>query len=1036
MAYSTKLLLSELPFRTLNNFELECIFQSDRTEIISRFDNNVLLKYLKNHSTTDFGYLEEIKCRYFTEEEFNVETRKFGNNLSTFHLNIRKLGLHGNELLAFLSILNLEFDIIILTEVGKNSEKFIESLFSCKGYTPFYDLPLENNYGGVALFVKTDLNPVKMSDFKMKKTCNCDDCSFENVWIECTKNDLKSIVSGIYRHPGGNVSHFNVDMDNCLSRSRNYKNAIWGGDVNIDILQQEPGSVDYCTTLASYNMLPYITRPTRITNHSATLIDHLFVRLEKTDRSVCSGNFFCCISDHLPNFVVIETGKPDYSKITRPKVRLFSEKNMLKFAGMNYDTDWITHFETYDDIDEVCDFYMYNLKRYFNDCFPLVKVSRKKAKDKPWITPGVKKCIIKKNKLLVDKLNNPSPQKLLRIEQYKKIVDELIVNVKLKYYQDVFNNKKNSVKLLWDEFGPILGKKGAKCKNSIVKLIVNKKTLTDSSDIANAMNKHFAEIGPKLASKIESGINFKDYLGDSSQHSFFLKAVDETDVLNELLKLNHRKSAGPDELSPKLIKMCSHSMYKPLTYLFNMSIATGKYPKCFKIAKIVPLYKADKHCNPSNYRPISLLNCFDKIFEKLINRQLKEYLKRNNLLYKYQYAFREGYSTDLALLEFNDYVKKEIDMGNFVLTLFIDLKKAFDTVNHLIMLSKLEHYGIRGHCNKFFASYLENRKQYVYCNNVNSSILDMLCGVPQGSVLGPTLFLIYVNDMINCIQHSKLQLFADDTITSVSGKNLNVLFEWLKLELKSLMMWFRANKLSLNFDKTFYSIFRSIKSTVPACYDSINVNGETIKRKRSAKYLGLTFDEVLSWRHHVEKLLSELSRYFYLFYNLRKVLPHKFKLQLFSSYVYSRVSYGLHCYGVARDCIVNPVKVICNKLLKILLLKDRRYPTNDLFKECKMLKFDDLKNVTACKFVHKSVYPDAETPVQVKNHFTLNSRVHDRDVRDKLKVRVPYVKRVFTESSIRWYGAYFWNSIDINIRKITNLNLFKKCLKKSLLDKY
>ena len=1037
MAISDKPLFHDvLPFQFVNNFEIECLFKDTRRDILDRLNNPVLLQYMKNRNCVNLNSLHEIDCSYYTEDEFNRRIKMYGENLSSFHLNIRKLGRHRNELTAFLSILDVKFDVIILTEVGRNSKAFIESTFHSQGYLPFHDLPISNDYGGVAIFIKSNLSPVEIPELKINKSCQCSNCNFENVWVEFTKNGMKSVVGGIYRHPGGNVSHFNESIDKSLKKSSKYDFALWGGDVNIDIIQQDADNIEYVTNLACHNYLPFVTRPTRITSHSATLIDHMFVKIKENDRKMFSGNMYCSITDHLPNFVVVDIGKSKYRKLPRPKTRIFSENNMLKFATMVYDTDWITQFESYDDIDDVCKFFMYNLKRYFNDCFPLVTVSRKKFKDKPWITPALKKCIVKKNRMCVNKMKNPSPENFLRCKEYGDIVDELVTKAKLMYYQDIFDNKKNSVKLLWDEFGPILGKKGVKGKNSIIKLIVNKKTITESSDIANAINRHFCEIGPKLASKIENGKSFKDYLGTSSEHSFFLKAVDESDVLEELLSLNHRKSAGPDELSPKLVKMCSYSLNEPLAFIFNRSIASGKYPKIFKMAKIIPLYKADKHCDPSNYRPISLLNCFDKVFEKLINRQLKDYLKRYDLLYEYQYAFREGYSTDLALMHFNDYVTKEIDKGNFILTLFVDLKKAFDTVNHLILLKKLEHYGIRGHCNMFFESYLSDRQQYVHCNNVNSSVSNMVCGVPQGSVLGPTLFLIYVNDMINCIKYSKLQLFADDTITSLSGKNLHVLFDLLKQDFKLMMLWFKANKLSLNFDKTFYSIFHSKKKIVSNVFDSMVIDGEIIERKKSAKYLGLTFDEVLSWRHHTEKLLSDLSKYFYLFYNLRKTIPYKFKLQLFNAYVYSRVSYGLHCYGAASHVVLNPIHVVCNKLLKLFLLKDRRFPTNQLYKSCNLLKVSDLTKFIASKIIHRSIYPNENTPVCLRNYFTLNVEVHDRDVRDKLIVRLPSVKSAFGQTCLHWYGAYFWNRISENIRNIYDIKLFKKELKSFILESY
>ena len=348
----------------------------------------------------------------------------------------------------------------------------------------------------------------------------------------------------------------------------------------------------------------------------------------------------------------------------------------------------------------------------------------------------------------------------------------------------------------------------------------------------------------------------------------------------------------------------------------------------------------------------------------------------------------------------------------------------------------MDYYGIRGHCNTFFKSYLSDRKQYVHCNNVDSSVENMTCGVPQGSVLGPTLFLIYINDMINCIRYSRLQLFADDTITSVSGKNLYTLFELLRHDIRLLKKWFSTNKLSLNVDKTFYTVFHSRKSVVPDVFNSITVEGMTIKRKKCAKYLGLTFDEVLSWRHHVEKLIEGLAKYFHFFYHLRKVIPYKFKLQLFHAYVFSKIMYGLHCYGAACSTVIEPVQIVCNKLLKILLIKERRFPTNVLYKECKMLKIPDLTNYLATKFVHRSIYPNVYTPQQLMYYFKLNIELHNRDLRDKLKIRLPIVKSALGGTCLHWYGSFYWNNLDIELRNISDLDMFKKLLKQHILSTY
>ena len=319
---------------------------------------------------------------------------------------------------------------------------------------------------------------------------------------------------------------------------------------------------------------------------------------------------------------------------------------------------------------------------------------------------------------------------------------------------------------------------------------------------------------------------------------------------------------------------------------------------------------------------------------------------------------------------------------------------------------------------------------------MTSKIDNIDCGVPQGSVLGPTLFLLYVNDMIECIVNSKLQLFADDTITSISGKNLIEMFELMKQDLSNLITWFSANKLSLHFDKTGYTIFHSYKKQIPSGFDTIDIDGEIIKRKKSVKYLGLTFDEVLSWTHHIELLIKRLGMYFSYFYQLRKVIPHKFKMQLFHAYVYSKVVYGLHCYGVARKKSIKLVQTVCNKLLKILQIKVRTYPTNKLFKENKILKLCDMKNFIATKFVHKSIYSNCNTPNQLKSYFILNTSVHEKDVRDKLQVRPPRFNRVFGTTSVQSYGGEFWNKIDLKIRSEPDLGLFKNKLKASVLETY
>ena len=249
------------------------------------------------------------------------------------------------------------------------------------------------------------------------------------------------------------------------------------------------------------------------------------------------------------------------------------------------------------------------------------------------------------------------------------------------------------------------------------------------------------------------------------------------------------------------MQLCPDIFAFNLTKIYNTSLETGEYPPAGKVAKDIALFKSGTRYDTNNYRPISLLSCFNTIFEKLICKRLTSVLEVNKILYCYQYGFRKLHSTTLALIEFTDAIRRFLDQGQHVISVFIDLRKAFDTVDHDILLYKLSRYGIRGHANNFFKSYLNNRKQFTYINGVKSSLRDFTCGVPQGSVLGPILFLIYVNDLQYSMPNACLRLFADDTALVVNNSNIDTLIVDVKHKLKIVHEWCTCNKLTINDTK-------------------------------------------------------------------------------------------------------------------------------------------------------------------------------------------------------------------------------------------
>ena len=322
--------------------------------------------------------------------------------------------------------------------------------------------------------------------------------------------------------------------------------------------------------------------------------------------------------------------------------------------------------------------------------------------------------------------------------------------------------------------------------------------------------------------------------------------------------LKNGKSSGPYSIPTKLLKILSSDIAIPLSVIVNESFAKGVFPDKLKVAKVITLHKESTD-NSSNYRPISLLSIFSKVIETLMHKTLYNFLDLCNILYPNQFGFREKHSTNHALISMTETIKSTIDNGRYGCGVFIDLQKAFDTVNHSILLKKLEHYGIRGTALKWFTSYLVDRQQYVSVNGHCSNYLNITCGVPQGSVLGPLLFLIYFNDLPNSTKVLTFDLFADDTNIYFESSDLILLRKTINKHLKRVKKWLDANKLALNLDKTNFVLFHSYqkKVTEPVI---LKFGRKKIQQENCVKFLGVLLDSALSWKYHLVALAKKLAR--------------------------------------------------------------------------------------------------------------------------------------------------------------------------------
>ena len=323
----------------------------------------------------------------------------------------------------------------------------------------------------------------------------------------------------------------------------------------------------------------------------------------------------------------------------------------------------------------------------------------------------------------------------------------------------------------------------------------------------------------------------------------------------------------------RFIKLSRNNISEALAEVINLSLAQGVVPDIIKISKVIPVYKGGESFDPVNYRPISILSSFSQIFEKLVQKQLISYVEKHEILTQCQFGFRKNHSTEQAIAEITDNFKKSIDNNLFTCGIFLDFAKAFDTVNHTILLGKLEKYGIRGIPLKWFTSYLTNRQQYVSIDNIQSSKQTVICGIPQGSSLGPLLFLIYINNIINSSQKLSFRLFADDTNILASSDDPTELESNMNMEFKNVKLWCDANKLSINLKKTHFMLIKSAQKRLSIPFHIAitdhDDNNYSLEQKDHVKYLGVMIDDKLNWKYHISFVCTRISRNTGVFYKLR-----------------------------------------------------------------------------------------------------------------------------------------------------------------------
>lgn len=962
--------------------------------------------------------------KYYSTYDFNnsvdINDNCTSTSFSALHCNIRSLGANCDKLMNMLNELHHGFSVIGLSEIKFTQDKEVLSNISVPGYN-FISQPSLSSAGGVGMYLKNNIKFVQRDDLSfISNLC-------ETLWIEIKNPKQKNILCAVmYRHPSTSIDLFTEHLNETLNKIEGEnKYCFLMGDFNINLLNYDSHSSTeiFFNSLTSSFFHPLISGPTRVTNHSATLIDNIF--FNSLEHYTISGNLLYDLSDHLPNFVIINKfcSLPPKVKLFKRDYRNFDEET---FKEEFQSIDW-SGILTGVNINELFNSFYSKTSDIVDKHLPLIQLNKHETKSlsKPWITSAIRKSIAIKNRYLKKFIKTNNPLFHSKFKLYRNKLNHLIKRSKKLYYNNYFLKNSTNTKAIWKGIRNVINLK-ASSFNMPSKIIHEGVTKTDTKSIADAFNEYFVNIGSDLDNAIpQSNVSFSEYLDPPQPNTFFLYPTNSLEIQNEIMSLSNNKSTGLFSIPVNILKLINLLISGPLEIIFNYSFSTGTIPDAFKIAKVIPIYKKGSRLTLGNYRPISLLSVFNKLLEKLVFKRLIDFLNKFDILYDYQFGFRPKHSTNHTLLLITDKIQKAIEDNKFACGVFLDLCKAFDTVNHDILISKLDCYGIRGIAKDWFCSYLSNRKQYVYIGDIISNCKNINYGVPQGSVLGPLLFLLYINDFQNCSNLTDFHLFADDTNLFYADESISNLEITVNNELKKINTWFCANRLSLNVDKSNYVIFHPPQKKFQTIF--LHVNSITLKREKSVKYLGVFLDEHLSWKSHTTQVSKKISRGIGILSKIRYFVHENILIQLYYSLVYPFLIYGLLTWGNTYENSIKSVIILQKKAIRIMNFSDYNSHTSGLFKKLGLLKFKDIVFLQNALFMYK--FHHQALPHVFDNFFTPVSGIHKYSTRlaDDETYYVNNIRTNYGKFNVRFFGAKTWNSVPREYKSL-GYSMFKKKL--------
>ncbi len=982
------------------NYHIDCIDSSVVEASIDWYCDSCFTKICNDELPLGQSFID-LKC-------------KLQKGLKIAHLNIQGILQKVDYLDILLHDNNVDVLCVSETWLTNNiddSEVMINGYNLCR-----LDRSNGKMRGGVMCYIKENLC--------FKQNVDIHDDEVESIFVEINLPNTKPVAVGtIYRPPDSTVDY--IDKLDELFQKCNiiYDDVYILGDFNLDIHKKYE-----CKKVSNLSknsqMCQLITDYTRVTENSKTTIDLIFV--SRPELIISSGVHSLGLSDHSLIYVV---RKHKQIKLPPRTVRSRNFKNFdeSQFVNTIKSIDW-NQVNCIDNVDDA----LCKWQSLFNEACDKnapFKTKRIKGHLPEWVDNDFL-ALCKDRDYLYAKAHKTNDQDdWKKAKSVRNRVNNMKFYLKKKYCERSINDNMHDSKNLWKSLKKIIPSSKPSSLCNIVNSSDHHDGQTDK-DAANSFNQYFTSVGQELSKEFDN-VNVKCPCDDvrnkfqCNNDSFKFHNVSASFVYEQLCSMDNNKSTGLDLFNVKLLKLAAPYVSQSLAHICNLSLNTSKFPDDWKKAKVTPIFKSGDKSNVSNYRPISVLPIISKIIERNVHNQLYAYLCSKNILSDSQSGFRSKHSTTTTLLDVQDYILNNMDKGLATGVIFLDLKKAFDTVNHEILIKKLAKYGINGNELNWFKSYLHNRSQAVRVNSSLSDFKTYNTGIPQGSILGPLLFIIFVNclpDIVTC----KTVMYADDTSLMCKAKNVDDLKVQLESNLKAVAQWFQANKLTLNTDKTKFMVFGTSHILDQFSDITVTFNDKVIEKVDVFKYLGIKFDSNMSWSSQIDYLSGNVSKRIGVVKRVKYFLPQKTLVMLSNALVIPYFDYASSVWSNCSATNKSHLQVLHNRLARTILSADIRTPIDIMLDSLNWIRLSERWNNHMLILTFKCI--KKMCPDYLCNQFNFVHNTHNHRTRSQT-TNTLIVPKSSSNSGDRTFivrAARLWNNLPQVFRAdVENMSMYQ-----------